>query len=517
MRQNEEKKAVIYCRVSSVKQTTKGDGLASQETRCREYASYKGYEVVNVFQDDMSGSLISRPGMQAMLKFLRNRRSHQHIVIIDDISRLARGLDAHLELRGAIARAGAILESPSIEFGEDSDSKLVENLLASVSQHQRQKISETTVNRMRARVMNGYWPFRAPVGLKHVLSKGQGRVLVRDEPLASIVAEALEGYASGRFQLQAEVKRFLESHPEFPKNRKGEVRAQLVADMLGYVLYAGYVEAPDWNVSLRQGQHEGLISWETRERIQARMNGQAKAPARANLNEDIPLRGFVTCGDCGTPLTACWSRGRNARYPYYLCPKRGCESYGKSIKRDVLEGEFDTLVGSLMPREGLFNAAFAMFRTLWDHRLAHGETRKNSLRVELGKIEGKVDQFLDRIADTEDTRLVRKYEDRIRRLEEQRILLSENIAKSGRSVRSFDETLRTAFDFLKNPQKLWRSERLEEKRAVLKLAFGERLAYVRNEGFRTAETALPFKALAGFCGGENVMASPRGIEPLFPA
>jgi hypothetical protein len=48
------------------------------------------------------------------------------------------------------------LKSPTIEFGEDSDSILVENLLASVSQHQRQKNSEQTVNRMRARTMNGY-------------------------------------------------------------------------------------------------------------------------------------------------------------------------------------------------------------------------------------------------------------------------------------------------------------------------------------------------------------------------
>ena len=28
-------KAVIYCRVSSTKQTVRGDGLGSQETRCR--------------------------------------------------------------------------------------------------------------------------------------------------------------------------------------------------------------------------------------------------------------------------------------------------------------------------------------------------------------------------------------------------------------------------------------------------------------------------------------------------
>jgi DNA invertase Pin-like site-specific DNA recombinase len=65
------KVAVIYCRVSSTKQTTRGDGLGSQETRCRQYAKYKGYDVVRVFTDDMSGSIGTRPGMKAMLAFLR--------------------------------------------------------------------------------------------------------------------------------------------------------------------------------------------------------------------------------------------------------------------------------------------------------------------------------------------------------------------------------------------------------------------------------------------------------------
>ncbi len=49
MTDSSRKKAVLYCRVSSSKQTTRGDGLGSQETRCREYAKYKGYEVVQVY------------------------------------------------------------------------------------------------------------------------------------------------------------------------------------------------------------------------------------------------------------------------------------------------------------------------------------------------------------------------------------------------------------------------------------------------------------------------------------
>ena len=308
-------KAVIYCRVSSTKQVSEGHGLGSQETRCREYAAHKRCEVVEVFRDEgVSGGLIDRPGMQAMLSFLRKHRKHrQHIVVIDDISRLARGIEAHIQLRTAINDAGGKLESPSIEFGEDPDSILVENLLASVSQHQRQKNAEQVINRMRARVMNGYWVFSPPVGYRYDTVPGHGKMIVPDEPNASAVREALEGYASGRFESPSEVKRFLESFPTFPRYRTGDVHFQFVQRLLVRAIYAGYIDVAKWGLSLIPAKHAPLISFETWQKIQRRIKGNANAPMRKDINDDFPLRGFVTCACCGQPMTACWSQGRTAK------------------------------------------------------------------------------------------------------------------------------------------------------------------------------------------------------------
>src|SRR5690242_10114026 len=100
--------AVIYCRVSSIKQTVEGGGLGSQESRCREYARNRGYSVLNVFTDDVSGSLIERPGMTEMLRFIKKQK-RDCVVLIDDISRFARSIEAHLALRSAIAKVGARL------------------------------------------------------------------------------------------------------------------------------------------------------------------------------------------------------------------------------------------------------------------------------------------------------------------------------------------------------------------------------------------------------------------------
>ncbi len=507
-------KAVIYCRVSSAKQVRDGNGLASQETRCREYAHYRNYQIVQVFADDITGKHINRPAMSELLVFLRqHKKSGDHVVIIDDISRFARNLRAHLELRTTLAAAGGKLESPSIEFGEDSDSLLVENILASAAQHQREKNAEQTKNRMRAWMMSGYWVFPAPLGYHFEKQPGNGNVLIRSEPVAAIITEALEGYASGRFESRVELKRFLESKPDFPKSNRGEVTFRIIDWILTRPIYAGFITRKDWGLNLIEGKHEPLISYETYLAIQNRSNTLAKAPARKDLNEDFPLRGFVTCGCCDEPMTSCWSKGRNQKYPYYMCFNKGCEANRKSIRRDVMEKEFVALLATLTPSEELFCMSFDMFRDMWENNLATTKNRQTSMRREITQIEKKVEQFLERIVDTNNNTLIKTYEKKLDDLESRKLLLSEKINNYGRATGDFKVVFRTAFDFLQNPQKLWASNRFEDKRAVLKLVFAERLPYHRNEGFRTAKTTLPFKVLGDISGPKNPMAERMGFEP----
>ncbi len=512
-------RAVIYCRVSSVAQMQKGHGISSQETRCREFARMKGYEVAQVFSDEaVSGGLITRPGIQAMLSFLKSsRKTGSNVVIIDDISRLARDIKAHLELRSAIANAGARLESPSVEFGEDSDSILVENLLASVSQHQRQKNAEQTRNRMRARVMNGYWPFVTSIGYRHVSKSGEGRVLVRDEPVASIIQEGMEGYASGRFQTQAEVKRFFESQPAFPKDGRGQVRNQLVNDILTKPLYAGYVEASDWDVSLRKGKHDGLVTLETFERIRERLTEGAKMPMRPDLCGDFPLRGAVACGCCGKPLTGCWSTGKmKTRYAYYYCFAKDCARKGKMIRRDHIEGAFAELLDGLTPAPGLFNVTLAMVRDAWNQRRAQARALALSCEREAAKVEKQIATLLDRIVESGSSTVIAAYEKRITELERGKLLIEEKRQTTRQPGSTFEETFKLVFDFLANPARLWRSGRYDLRKLVLRLAFTDRLAWSPDGGFQTPHMTLPFKMLGDANMRENTMAERMGFEPTRP-
>ncbi|MGP1275214.1 MAG: recombinase family protein, partial [Caulobacterales bacterium] len=111
-------------RISTKKQAKEGDGLRSQSRSLEDYARYKGMEVVEIFSDVISGKYASRPGMDAMLEFLREHTEETYAVLVHDIARLARDIVSHTQLRAEISAAGGVLMSPSIEFSDDPVAQL---------------------------------------------------------------------------------------------------------------------------------------------------------------------------------------------------------------------------------------------------------------------------------------------------------------------------------------------------------------------------------------------------------
>lgn len=478
-------RAVSYVRVSSAAQVAKGQGAESQAVRCEEYARMKGYYIDRVFEDKaVSGALIERPGMKLLLAYLRKHRKDHPRVIIDDISRLARGTNAHWALRAAIAKAGGILESPNFEFGEDSDSQFLENMMASVAQHFRMKNAEQTKHRQRARFMGGYYPFAAPWGFVQKHTPGHGNVLVRDEPVASIIQAAFEGLASGRFQSKAEVARFFETFPDFPRGSNGKVHPQRVTHILNRVLYAGMVERPTWGIPLHKGKHEGLVSYDVFLKAQERLSGKKYAPARSDLHTYFPLRGSVVCSDCENPLTASFSKSKTGkRHPYYHCYTKSCPSKGRSIRKAEIESEFEALLQNLQPSETLFAMTQAMFKNAWEQQRQSGQAMAHTIQRSITKCETQIAQLLDRIVNASSDSVVSVYETRITKLEKEKLALTDKLSTTGKPKRAFGEMFELTMSFLANPCNLWKSERYEDKQTVLKLVFSSPLKYKKNEGF----------------------------------
>lgn len=488
-------KSLIYCRVSSDRQVKEGHGLDGQEQRCRKYAAERGYTIAAVFRDEgVSGGIIDRDGMQSLLDFL-DKGNHKEpcVVIIDDIKRLARDLMGHFTLRKAIQSRGAILESPSHKFGNEPEEVFVESILAATAELERNQNKRQVRNRMQARLEAGYWPFYPPPGYTFAKVPGHGKILVPDEPEASMIREALEGYANGRFANQVDVQAFLQGRGYKHRRERGKSKPvtylEQVKRLLTREVYAGYIHYPPWNVARRVGQHQRLISPETFDRIQDRLKEKEKVPSRKDINKDFPLRGFVLCNQCRHPFTASWSKGKRKPYPYYYCNSLGCGQRYKAIRAEQLHREFETILLKLRPRERILHEARNEFLALWDKRMLDVAAVRKERQNKLASLDAQIQSYLAAIDKCSSPTVIKRIEEKVDDLEAKKLRLGGKIEEA--TTYDFAGALDLVLDFLRKPGFVWITGDLTQKQMVLRLVFTEPLIYERKKGFQTPQFSLP--------------------------
>ena len=180
-------------------------------------------------------------------------------------------------------------------------------------------------------------------------------------------------------------------------------------------------------------------------------------------------------------------------------------------------GQFEELLDSLTPRPELIKVGTRIFRTLWDKHLKGFEERKAAAGEALKAIESQMQGVISRAVHATQPALIAAYETEIGRLETQRAIEAEKLARidgeNGLELPDFDTAYRTVMRFIASPCDLWRSGRIECRRAAVKLVFGTRLRYSRNEGYRTAETSMPIRVFGDLTTQGSSMVPVEGLEP----
>ncbi len=107
---HDDKRAVIYCRVSTTEQAKEGNSLITQERACREYAERTGYTVTKVFVDSgESAKTADRPELKEMLSFCsKAAKNNISAVIVYKLDRLARNTNGHSHIRVTLKHGGTV-------------------------------------------------------------------------------------------------------------------------------------------------------------------------------------------------------------------------------------------------------------------------------------------------------------------------------------------------------------------------------------------------------------------------
>jgi len=505
--------ALIYARVSSERQVNEGGGLRSQEQRCQSFAQNCGYRVLETFFDDgVSGAVIERPGIQRLLAFLQ-RQGGETVVIIDDISRIARDVVAHMSLRAAIKAAGGRLESPSFTFGDTASDELLETIMAATAQYGRKGNREQVLNRQKARLQMGYWTFPAPPGYRFEKHPVHKKILVPTDAARRALAPALEGFAAGRLQTNRAFVLYLQENGFFDDGRPMgvtvlEKRAARILDCLPF--YAGFIEYAPWAVGRTQGQHEAIVSLATLARLEARLGRKDKplAAPRADSDSRLILRRFVRCAGCGRPLTGSVAKGL---YPRYSCYNQAgcCPRYGHSIFANKIEPAFEELLLSLTPKKEFMDLVEREAGAAWQKRRAEWAKERARLEHEAEKARTDISNLVRRLGKVNDE-VATEIEKEIAVLKQEAQARESTLALYRESPPDFELAFQTVSTLFRNPHAYWKNGSDKQKRTVHTIVFTVPPTFDLKSGFSTYELSLPYLISASFDEAHSRMVDLTG-------
>ena len=161
-----KKEAIGYCRVSTEKQADGGQSLEMQAEKIRAMAVVQGVELADIIVDaGESAKSLNRPGMERLISLVDAGKVEKVIVAkLDRLTRSVRDLGDILE---RFQRRGVSLVSvaETLDTGTAAG-RLVLNIMASVSQWEREAIGERTREVLRHKRSKGERVGVVPFGFR---------------------------------------------------------------------------------------------------------------------------------------------------------------------------------------------------------------------------------------------------------------------------------------------------------------------------------------------------------------
>src|SRR3989344_572982 len=187
------KRAVLYCRVSTVEQADEGNSLATQEKSSREFAAKNNFEIAEngiFIERGESAKTANRTELNKLLAFCAQKKNGVSTVIVYKIDRLSRNTDDYSQLRLLLKRYGVEIKSTSEHFENNPVGRFMENTMANIAQFDNDIRSERCAGGMRDAMRDGRYVWMATVGYRN--EKIAGRATIVQDEMAPLILRTFE-------------------------------------------------------------------------------------------------------------------------------------------------------------------------------------------------------------------------------------------------------------------------------------------------------------------------------------
>jgi site-specific DNA recombinase len=498
--------AVLYLRVSTPEQADPLN-LKNQENGCRRLAHQRGIAIAEVILGPgESGRRADRPSFVRLLSYCKAYRNRIGYVIVESLSRFARNVaDQGTGIAKLRENGITLLSMAEPNVDNTAAGRMAAGVHGVFNQYFSDALSEKMKERSAASVRAGRWPWAAPIGFLNDLKQKSGANIKPDPTTAPLVRDAFELFATGGYTKIQVLKMITDKGLRTKRGQK--LTAQTFDAMLRKRIYAGWVYSSEVPEGVK-GLHEPIVGQEIFDTVQRVLAGRKllNAPRRKH-NPAFPLKHFVKCGTCGTPLTGGMNKGKLKHYANYWCRNPACRAV--SVSKSVLESEFVEYLQTLRPDAGTVADFPEVASKVWVQRhsdttamtkrlTAHLDEQK-MLKAELlrAKLRGEVSQadYLQANSD----------------FDNEIDAISQQLNASRLQRGTLDAFLRFSKLMLVDIATAWQRADVEQRVRVQNLLFQDGIAYEAKRRFLNTTNVTLFqqlKSLAHSTGGGGV---PDGI------
>lgn len=475
----DQKKAVIYCRVSTKEQVDEGNSLVSQERLCREYALKEGYNVVEIFiEKGESAKTADRKELRRLMDFCTVKRGNVHAVIAYKVDRISRNIADYSLIRVRLKKYGVEIRSVT-EFFEDTPAgRFMENIIANVGQFDNDVRTERCMGGMQEAALEGRYVWMAPLGYSNRKVNGKSTIVPNEmAPLMKEVFERIALRVDSTNAIRLEMaKKGLVSKQGKPIPRSHFHR------LLRNQLYKGVIKKFGKTFP---GTFDPIVSAKLFDDVQGILTGRMnKGSHYLHENPDFPLRRFIV-NEEEKPLAGYWAKGRRLKYPYYSFTLPGT-----TIRKEILEQKFmDFLAEYAFDRQHLNVIRCYIIKYFHEH-IGGQQNDRAIIEKRIAEIDAQIDNLIK--LEKKGTISTSILEDRVGKFESELNELRGLLGKAERKDINIPQLLDFAARALKKPYILWQKASVEIQRRLQVFVFPEGLVF-DGVNLRTPKLCSIFK------------------------
>ena len=405
---DEKKKCGLYMRVSTEDQAREGFSLPEQKERLEAYCKFKGYEIVDYYED--AGVSAKTGNYRAEFERLKDDIKSKKIntIISLKLDRFTRSIYDWEELITFLDENEAYIDCVNDDINTTTaNGKMISRLLVSVSQNEIERTSERTKIGLAGAIKQGHIPHIAPLGYKH-----ENKTLVIDYSTKDIVVRIFELYFNG-YSYQKISTLFNEEKVLGKDNWRDSTIQNILQNEIykGDFVHGKRTKTPTYYENVV----EPIISKEMWEDCQVQKKKNSRSYQRTLTYLYLQK---IKCPKCNRILGGKATTKKNGKpYFYYYC--NDCKI---TIKENAINEYFNQFINELVEYDSVVNQFFLpMIRQRFDEpkeKLQKEIDEQNAKleRIRKAYINGAfdLDVYTSETAVIEKAELIMKYVDEIK-------------------------------------------------------------------------------------------------------